>query len=353
VIPSRSRLLRFATLAVTAAALLSTRGVLAQETAGADVKADAPALPKLLPAKELRKQAQYVHANFEMTVNPPIDAGDGVFVETLKFPSPIESVDPERNDVVKARLFRTEKPAKAAVIALGGWKFDPLTPELSRELAKSGIQVVWLEIPFQGQRTPKGQRPGALTLSADLEQNERTFLQLAQDVGRLRHWLIHEREVDSARIGLLGTSLGGFAAATLYGMQSEHYDVVSVQLAGADIAAVLFNGNWLTRRIEAGLRKQGVDGRTASKLLAPMSPATWVDPDRGDGVLLVAAELDEIVPLHTVQDLCDRYHGSEMVIMKDAPHRAADGLREALPKVRAHFERHLLAKDGDSTKKPD
>ena len=47
-----------------------------------------------------------------------------------------------------------------AVIALGGWRFDPLTPELARDLAKSGIQVLYIDIPYQGQRVPRGKKPG-------------------------------------------------------------------------------------------------------------------------------------------------------------------------------------------------
>ena len=299
-------------------------------------------LPTLLTPKDLQKTARYTHSAFEMTVNPPIDTGDGVFVESLKYASPVTSSDPDRNDVVRGRLFRIAEPEKAAVIALGGWKFDPLTPELSRELAKTGIQVVWLEIPYQGQRTPQGERPGALTLSDDLAQNEKTFVQLAQDVGRVRHWLVHERGVDPDRIGLLGTSLGGFAAATLYGMFPGEFSAVTVQIAGSDIVSVLFNGNWLTRKIEEGLAKRGIDAPTARKLVQGMNPSTWADPERKDGVLLVAAELDEIVPLHTVEDLRDRYDGAAMIVMEGAPHRAAEGLRDAFPKVRAHFQHVLL-----------
>lgn len=328
-------------LALTLLLLPPAAAVLAQDATDARPAAANVELPKLLPPDELREKATYRHEDFEMTVNPPIDAGEGVRVETLRFDSPVHSLDPERNDVVRGRLFRTEEPQKAAVIALGGWKFDPLTPELSRDLAKSGIQVLWLEIPYQGQRTPKGRKPGELTLSDDLEQNERTFVQIAQDVGRARHWLIHERGIDPERVGLLGTSLGGFVAATLYGMQPE-YAAATIQIAGSDVAAVLFNGNWLTRRIQARLQERGIDGRTARKLLAGMNPATWADADRGDGVLLVAAELDEIVPLHTVEDLKDRYGSAEMIVMEGAPHRAADGLRGVFPKVRAHFERLLL-----------
>jgi hypothetical protein len=75
-----------------------------------------------------------------------------------------------------------------------------------------------------------------------------------------------------------------------------------------------------------------------------MSPGTWAKPKRKDGVLLIAAELDEIVPLHTVEDLKDRYGGAHMIVIPDAPHRTADGLRSSLPEVRKHFEEQLGVK---------
>ena len=55
--------------------------------------------------------------------------------------------------------------------------------------------------------------------------------------------------------------------------------------------------------------KQGLDEQTVRKRVSAMSPGTWAEPKRKAGVLLVAAELDEIVPLYTVEDLKDRYGG--------------------------------------------
>jgi len=206
---------------VSTFALLLGHGAAAQDAAPAAPVADRAAQAANSTPEELKAKATYEPKAFEMTVRPPIKVTEGVVVEGLRYPSPYESGYPERNDVVKARLFRVEKPTSAAIIALGGWRFDPLTPELSRDLAKSGIQVVHMDIPFQRQRVPKGKKSGELTLSSDLIQNERAFVQLAQDVARLVDWLIAERNVDPTKVGVLGTSLGGFAAATLYGMKPE------------------------------------------------------------------------------------------------------------------------------------
>ena len=48
-----------------------------------------------------------------------------------------------------------------------------------------------------------------------------------------------------------------------------------------------------------------------------MNPGTWAAPARKSGVLLVAAEADEIVPLHTVEDLQDRYGGAELIVIQN------------------------------------
>ena len=217
---------------------------------------------------------------------------------------------------------------------------------INPQIPEEPHQVLWIEIPYQGQRTPKGRRPGELTLSADLVRNERVFVQLAQDVGRAVDWLVRERQVDRSRVGLLGTSLGGFAAATLYGMHD--YRAVTVQLAGGDVAKVLFNGNWLTRDLQAALVERGLDEDAVRDRLKAMNPVTWADPARKDGVLLVAAELDEIVPLESVRDLRRAYEGAELIVMAGEEHRAANGMRATLPKLRAHFERLLLGRDAET-----
>ncbi len=301
-------------------------------------------------AEKVRKRSTYTHAAFEMEVAKPIRAGD-VFIEALRYPSPFESSDRERNDVVKARLFRTEKPEKAAVVALGGWRFDPFTPELAKELAKTGIQTLYVEIPFQGSRTPRGKRPGQITLSADLEQNEATFVQLAQDVGRAVEWLVRERQVDRKRIGILGTSLGGFVATTLYGMQ-DRFSCCTSLLSGADVGGVIFNGNYLTRAIREQLVRKELTAADVSKRLRGIDPLTWARKERKDGLFMVAAELDTIVPLASVKKLAKAYGGARVQVAKGANHIAIQALRAQVPLVKAHFEKRLLGREKATAKEP-
>jgi dienelactone hydrolase len=279
-----------------------------------------------------------------MTVSEPAALGEKLTVERLAYPSPMTSVDPEKNDTVRARLFRTEKPADAAVIVLGGWRNDPVTPTLGAKLAQeSDLQVLYIELPFQGERTPKGRRSGELTFSSDLVQNEATFLQAAQDVGRAVDWLVRERKIDPKRIGILGTSLGGYVAADLYGMD-DRFAAAVIQISGGDIATVVFNGNFLTKRLRDQFVAKGIEEQTVRETMRPLDPTTWARKERKDGLLLIAAEKDEVVELPTVKKLAEAYGGAKLVVIPDAHHIDPAKLQENFGEAVSHFKAKLLPK---------
>ena len=306
-----------------------------------------PAAPKAAsvadPVKAVLAKCRYEPCAFEMTVQAPVKFGEKVLFEKLEFPSPVKSADAEKNDVVKAKLFRTEKPEPAAVVFLGGWRYDPATPALAARFAgETGIQALYIELPFQGERTPKGRRSGEVTFSADLAQDEATFVQAAQDVERAVEWLVRERKVDAKRLGILGTSLGGFVAGDLYGM-TDRFACAVLQISGGDVASVVFGeSNWLTKHIREGLAAQGLDEAAVRERMRPLDPATWARKERKDGLLLIAAEHDEIVPLATVKSLAESYGGARLVVMPDSTHINPKGLDAHFPEAMKHFVAKLV-----------
>ncbi|MCG3133318.1 MAG: hypothetical protein HMLKMBBP_00452 [Planctomycetes bacterium] len=350
-----SRTLRAVTLfaGLAAALLLQPRAASADgEASGAGAAAPpaptapAPATPAAPapadPLAALRLRCRYEPAAFEAKVADPVKFGEKVLVEAVSFPSPVKSVDPAKNDIVRAKLFRTESPERAAVICLGGWRNDPMTPELAARLAaETGIQALHMELPFQGQRTPKGRMTGELTFSEDLRQNEETFVQAAQDVSRAVSWLVAERKVDPARIGLMGTSLGGFVSGCLYGMD-DRFAACAMQISGGEVSKVIFSGSWLTRRIRDALVAAGETEETVGARMRGMDPSAWARPARRDGLLLVAAEKDEIVPLATVESLAKAYGGAKLVVMKDAQHIAPQVVKDHFHHVAEHLRSRLI-----------
>ena len=346
-------MIRSRSLLRLAAVGLPLLGVLALTVSTHRSAAHAEPAPKLPTAEQMsafRTKVRYTPQTFEMKVGPQVKVGGRLLVCTLTFPSPYKSVAPDPNDTVRGKLLHLAEPEKAAVIVIGGWRRDPLTPRLAMLLAETGVQVVYLQIPFQERRTPKGQWPGALTFSADLKQNIATFEQISLDIGRAREWLIRVRKIDPKRVGIMGTSLGGFAAATLYGM-SDDFHCAGIMLAGANVADVVFNGNRLTQRIRAELLKQGLDKETVSKRLALLEPITWADKKRKDGLFLLAAENDTVVPLASVNALAKAYGGATVSVIPDVAHIAPQAVQEHFPKVAAHFAK-ILAPDRKKTATP-
>lgn len=294
-------------------------------------------------ATALAEQCRYVPAPFEMKVSAPAPFGARLVVEKLEFPSPVASAHPQENDTVRAKLFRTEKPEPVLVVALGGWRYDPVTPALGARLAEeTGIQVLVMDLPFQGERTPKGKATGQVTFSADLAQNHATFVQSSQDVARAVDWFVSERKVDPKRVGVLGTSLGGYVASDLYGM-SDRFSAAVVQISGGDIATVIFNGNFLTKRIRDELTAGGVTEEQVREDMRALDPTTWARKERKDGILLIAAENDDVIPLPTVKALSEAYGGARLVVMPGAKHIDPKHLETHFPEAVRHFRERLLA----------
>jgi dienelactone hydrolase len=318
---------------------------------GGDGTSPAPAAGPVAPAaatdsaRSLLARCTYAPCDFEMKVQASTAVGGaGLLVEKLEFASPVRSADPERNDVVKARLFRTATSEPAVVVFLSGWRMDLATPSLAaRFAAETNLQALCVDLPFQGERTPRGRAPGELTLSGDLDRNEEVFAQASQDVARALDWLVRERKVDPQRIGLLGTSLGGYVAADLYGM-SDRFRCCVVQIAGGDVASVIFNGNRLTAGIRDALLSKGLDEERVRARMRPLDPSSWARAERKDGLLLIAAERDEIVPLPSVKALAEAYGGARLVVMPGARHVDPANLVSHFPQAIQHLRERLVAR---------
>jgi dienelactone hydrolase len=294
---------------------------------------------------EFRARLELEPSEYEVELGEPREAAGGVTARELRFPSPVTSVDPETNDTVRATFYHGVDPEPAAVIVLAGWGGEPLTPMLARRLAaETKLRVLHVQVPFQEERTPKGRRSGEMTLSADLDHSIEAFRQTVLDVRRATEWLVREQSVDPKRIGLMGTSLGGFVSASLYGMD-DRYRCCAAQLAGADVARVLFNGNFLTAPVVAALGAKGIDEEGARKALRPIAPATWARAERKDGILVIAAEKDRIVSLENARDLAKAFGGARLEILEDAGHLAFVELQQVFPKVRDHLVERLAPRE--------
>jgi cephalosporin-C deacetylase-like acetyl esterase len=123
------------------------------------------------------------------------------------------------------------------------------------------------------------------------------------DVRRAAAWLANRPEVDPAKIGVTGISLGGIVAA----LAAEVDPAIgrgAFLLAGGDLARVLWQmpegTRYRTLWLESG---RSFDDFRA--LVAPFDPLTYADRLVGKRLLMIAGTVDEVIPPSSARALWD------------------------------------------------
>ena len=233
-------------------------------------------------------------------------ARDGHGDFTVRFPSPQPGGIHENDDVslewylardTDGAPLADDVAAPACVVVHESGSSMPFGRMIARGLAARGVQACMIHLPFYGLRRPTTGRPGP-------DVTFRALRQGVADVRRARDAVAVLPGVDERRIGLQGTSLGGFVTATA-GAIDGGFSQVFILLAGGDIAGVIANG----RRDAAALREQlaaaglsDADVRAAVASVEPLRLAHRLDPAR---TWLYSALHDDVVPPRHAQLLAE------------------------------------------------
>lgn len=239
-------------------------------------------------------------------------------------------------------------PSVLCLHGLRGSKEQFLRLVGGRLLAR-GLAVIAIDAPFHGQRrTPEGDRmlahmlavagrglaQGDLAASVFQGDSGRAGAMLyeaivekgVRDAGVALDFLAARKDVDSGRIGVLGSSLGSTMAAILGGLDSRVGAVVLC--VGGDPTLPLLDG----ATPEARLR------------LAAVSPSLFVSHFDGRPLLMVNAMLDKTVP----GNAADRLFAAAGEPKKQVWYRGSHTLpSEALDQAAAWIAAYL---QGQSTK---
>jgi dipeptidyl aminopeptidase/acylaminoacyl peptidase len=220
-------------------------------------------------------------------------------VSALRFPSPIASPDPE-NNTVHAEYFRPadgaaggKPPRRPAVIVLHILGADfALSRYLAARLADAGVAALFVKLPYYGERRPAG-TPQRF-LSANIDRSMGAMRQGICDVRRAAAWLAGQPEIDPARLGITGVSLGGIVAAVTAAVDPTLNRAVLL-LAGGDLARILWEMPEAARYRTLWLES----GRTFADLKAltdPFDPLTYAHRLVGKRLLMLSGNVDEVVP---------------------------------------------------------
>ncbi len=218
-----------------------------------------------------------------------------VRISKVEFPSPIKT-DVEVNNTVHGEYFQPagEGPFPGVVMLhiLGG--DFPLSQSISNGMARRGIAVLFIRMPYYGERRdPKVRRR---MISPDIEETVEAMRQAILDIRRAGAWLRSRPEVDENRLGITGISLGGIMTS-LAAQAEPRFKNVAIYLAGGGLPAAIWDHpDPKLRQLRENWEAKGLDREAFLKQAAPSDPLTYADRLKNRRVLMVAAKHDEVIP---------------------------------------------------------
>ncbi len=217
------------------------------------------------------------------------DCGDWL----VRFPSP-KPTGNARNDEVAMEWYQVKNkagqplPGPAAVIIHESGSGMTVGRMIAKALRAKGIHTFMVQLPYYGVRRGAGGRPKDINLIGALQQG-------ITDARRAKDAVACMPYVDTSRISLQGTSLGGFVTATTAGLDQGYHRVI-VFLAGGDLYSVIMEGKKESEKVREELLSRGMSESDVRQMLLSIEPlrlANRVDPAK---TWLFSALYDDVVP---------------------------------------------------------
>ncbi len=258
----------------------------------------------------------------------------GYSVSAIRFPSPVETEDKE-NNTVHAEYFRPHKPGKrpgVVVLHILGADFA-LSRYMAARLADRGVAALFVKLPYYGERRPPGAQKRFL--STDVERSMGSMRQGILDVRRAASWLADQPEIDATRLGVTGISLGGIVAA-LAAANDPMLNQAAFLLAGGDLPEIMW-----TMPEAARYRKLWLDsGRSKQDfhaVVAPLDPLTYAHRLKGKRVMMMAGNVDEVIPPSSARALWEEAGKPPMTWFDCGHYSAASYLLPAIRQTAEFF----------------
>lgn len=245
--------------------------------------------------------------------------GLGVEVHQVRFPSPVTTKYPE-NNTVHAEFYRPKGPGPFPGVVvldiLGG--DQSLSRIQANYFAQHGIAALFVQMAYYGPRRPANSR--VRMLMPDLDHSLAAIRQTVLDVRRASAWLASRPEVDSERLGIVGTSLGSFVGGLTAQMEPRFKKVV-ILLGGGGLMEAFYD-HPQAAPVRALLQGLGVSRQVIADRIAIVDPITRAENLKDRQVLIIAAKQDEIVPPKATERLWEAL-GKPKIVWYDAGHYTA------------------------------
>lgn len=218
----------------------------------------------------------------------------------VSYPSP-EVTDFEPNNTVPAELYlplgMSRDRAFPAVVCMHIFhgSFD-LERMLCARLAQNGVPALFFKQPYYAER---GGAEGKARLVSDAEVFVRGLEQGLQDARRAVDIMQSLPEVDPARVGITGVSMGAIQSASVCGIEPRIHKAF-LMLGGCDVRQIVMTAHE-TRKLRAFIEKLEPEAR--ERVFACMDRLDPIRAQDGlkrlaqaDRLRMTCAELDQVVP---------------------------------------------------------
>jgi dienelactone hydrolase len=220
----------------------------------------------------------------------PSQPGCGDFL--VRFPS-ARPVGNARNDLVALEWFAARDadnnicPARAMVVVHESASRMTIGRIIARGISGQGLHAFLIHLPTYGERR-----------DPEFAKTKRALTSLPQaiaDVRRARDAVAALPMIDHSRIGVQGTSLGGFVTATVAGLD-HGYDRAFIMLAGGNLQDVILNGARDAIKVHAKLTAAGLSDDEIKEVTRQIEPLRVACRIRPEEAWLYSGKFDTVVP---------------------------------------------------------
>ena len=236
------------------------------------------------------RNLQWMNAEFLVRVsNSQKTDADAI----VRFPSSRPGPHETANDVVLEWFTArnesgTPITAPAVVVVHESGRAMTVGRLIARRLRLRRVHTFMIQLPYYGLRRPKGVSTDELSFADVMKQG---IADIRRSYDAVRVLPI----VDSKRIALQGTSLGGFLAASASGIDPV-WNQTFILLAGGDLPKLLMTGKKETARLRERLERQGFEGKKLKDLLYQFEPNRLAHRIPASRLWLFSAKYDTTVP---------------------------------------------------------
>ena len=290
-----------------------------------------PALQALLSKYEV-KEKEFSWQLKELRQN------DKFVLSWLTFPSAVQG-ESEENNTVWAKFWQPKEPGRKRPAALLlhwlGGKFD-LFELIGQRLAEHGIPALMMYMPDYGPRAPKDADRREKLMKMEMERVLANVRQAVMDARRAADWLAARPDVDPARVGIVGVSLGSVIGSLAAGVDDRFGRSVFI-IGGGDLPAIVLHGSKETLPAKRKLEEAGLTVEKLRELWKDIEPCTFAARIRPEEILMINADADEVIPKESTLRLNSAMGRPEMKWFKGGHYALLFQVGSVLKDILAHL----------------